>query len=51
MTAQQAADGEVEAFEGAVLEDGLTGVLAACGCEAAGGWGERRDAFLVEEDG
>ena len=35
MTAQQAADGEVEAFDGTVLEDGLSGVFATCGCEAA----------------
>ena len=35
MTAQQAADGEVEAFEGAVLEDGLSGVFATGGRKAA----------------
>lgn len=35
MAAQQAADGQVEAFEGAVLEDGLSGVFATGGRKAA----------------
>ena len=35
MTAQEAANGEVETFEGAVLEDGLSGIFATGGGEAA----------------
>jgi len=36
MTAEQTVDGEVEALEGAMLDDGLTSILATGGGEAAG---------------
>lgn len=36
MAAEETADGEVEALEGAMLDDGLTGILATGGGEAAG---------------
>lgn len=40
---QQTANGEVEALERAVLQDGLTGVLATGGRKAAGGTEQRGD--------
>jgi hypothetical protein len=36
MTAEQTADGEIEALEGAMLDDSLTSILATGGGEAAG---------------
>ena len=48
MTAEDAADGEVEAFDGAVLAESLEGVLGAGGCETAAGLFERGYADLVE---
>ncbi len=48
MAAEDAAEGEVEAFEGAVFAEGLEGVLGAGRGEAAA-WGlERGDADLIE---
>jgi hypothetical protein len=51
MTAEETADGQPKAFEGTVLQDGLTGIFAARGCESARGTQQRRDADLVEADG
>lgn len=51
VAAQQPPDSQCKPLEGAMLDDGLTGILRACGRETAGGWGEGRDAPLVEEDG
>lgn len=48
MTAEDAADGEVEAFDGAVFTEGLESVLGAGGREAAAGLLEGGDADLVE---
>lgn len=48
MTAEDAADGEVEAFDGAVLAEGLEGVLGAGRREAAAGLLEGGDADLIE---
>ena len=48
MTAEDAADGEVEAFDWAMLAEGLKSVLGAGGCETAAGLLEGRDADLVE---
>ena len=48
MTAEDTTDGEVETFEGAVLAEGLKGVLGAGGCETAAGLLEGGDADLVE---
>ena len=48
MAAEDAADGEVEAFDGAVLAEGLEGVLGTGGCETAAGLLEGRNADLVE---
>ena len=48
MAAEDALEGEPEAFEGAVLAEGFEGVLGA-GRSVAAGWGsERRDAQLIE---
>ena len=51
MAAEQTADGEVEALEGAMLDDSLTSILATGGGEAAGRRRQRRDGRLVETDG
>ena len=48
---QDAADGQVQSFEGAVLADGFDGILRAGGGEAARGAQHGRDAALVEVDG
>lgn len=48
MTAEDAADGEVEAFDGAVLAEGLEGVLGTGGRETAAGLLEGGDTDLVE---
>ena len=48
MTAEDAADGEVEAFDRAMLAEGLKSVLGAGGCETAAGLLEGGDADLVE---
>lgn len=48
MTAEDAADGEVEAFDWAMLAEGLKSVLGAGGCETAAGLLEGGDADLVE---
>lgn len=48
MTAEDAADGEIEAFDGAVLAEGLESVLGTGGCETAAGLLEGGDADLVE---
>lgn len=51
MATQDAADGEVQSLEGAVLADGLDGILRAGGGEAARRAQHGRDAALVEVDG
>ncbi len=48
MATQESADGEVEAFEGAVFAEGFEGVLGTGRGEAAAGLLERGDADLVE---
>ena len=48
MAAEDAADGEIEAFDGAVLAEGLEGVLGAGGRETAAGLLEGGGADLVE---
>ena len=48
MAAQDALEGEPEALQRAILAEGLQGVLAAGGGEAAGGGLEWRDAQLIE---
>jgi hypothetical protein len=48
MAAENAADGEVEAFDGAVFAKGLKGVLGTGGCETAAGLLEGRDADLIK---
>ena len=48
MAAEDAADGEVEAFDGAMLAEGLKSVLGAGRREAAAGLLQRRDADLIE---
>ena len=50
MAAEDASDGEIEAFDGTMLAEGLEGVLGAGRCEAAAGLLERRDADLIESD-
>ena len=50
MAAEDAADGEVEAFDWAMLAEGLKSVLGAGGCETAAGLLEGGDADLVESD-
>ena len=51
MAAQDAAAGQIEAFEGAVPLDGLDGVLRAGGGEAACGRKHGRDGHAIEVDG
>ena len=51
MTAQDAADSQIESAEGAVLAERLKRVLRASGREAAGGWREGRDVALVNMNG
>ena len=51
MAAQDAANGEIEAAQGAVLAEGLKRILRAGGREAAGGRRQGRDESLVEADG
>ena len=48
VAAEDALEGEPEAFEGAVFAEGLKGVLRACGGEAAGGRFQRGDTQLIE---
>lgn len=48
VTAQEPADGKVEALEGAVSAEGFEGVLGACRGKAAAGGLERGDADLIE---
>ena len=48
MAAEDAPDGEIEAFDGAVLAEGLEGVLGAGGRETAAGLLEGGDADLIE---
>ena len=48
VAAEDAADGEVEAFDWAMLAEGLKSVLGAGGCETAAGLLEGGDADLVE---
>ena len=48
MAAEDAADGEVETFDGAVLAEGLEGILGASGRESAAGLLERGYADLIE---
>ena len=48
MAAEDASDGEIEAFDGAVLAEGLEGVLGAGGRETAAGLLEGRDADLIK---
>ena len=48
MAAEDASDGEIEAFDGAVLAEGLEGVLGAGGRETAAGLLEGGDADLIE---
>ena len=51
VAAQDAADCKPGSADGAMLAKGFYGILAACGCEAASGRGERRNAFPVKADG
>lgn len=51
VAAQDAAHGQIESAQGAVLLYGLDGVLAAGGGEAAGGGRQRRYVALIEADG
>ena len=51
MATEQAANGEVEALERTVLEDGLACILTAGGGETTRGGSEGRDDQLVETDG
>lgn len=51
MTAEDAADGQVEALEGTMFADSLNSILRAGGGEATRCRRERTDASLVEEDG
>ena len=51
MAAQDAAYGQIEATEGAMLCDGLAGILRAGGREAAGRRCEGADAPLIEHNG
>lgn len=48
MATEDASDGEVQAFEGAVLAEGLKGILRAGGGETAAGLLEGGDADLIE---
>ena len=48
MAAEDAPEGEPEAFEGAILAEGLKGVLRAGGGEATGRRFQRGDAQLIE---
>lgn len=48
MAAEEAADRQVEAFEGTVLAEGFEGVLRAGRGETAAGRLERGDADLIE---
>ena len=48
MAAEDAPDGEIEAFDGAVLAEGLEGVLGAGGRETAAGLLEGGDADPIE---
>ena len=50
MAAEDASDGEIQAFEGAVLAEGLKGILRAGGGETAAGLLEGGDADLIESD-
>ncbi len=51
MTTQDAADGEIKSFHGAVLDDGLSGVFAASGRKAARRAQQGRDGYLIKTDG
>ena len=51
MAAQDAAHGQVEATEGAMLLDGLAGILRTGGGEAAAGGREGGDELLIEKNG
>lgn len=51
MTAEDAAHGEVESLDGAVLLDGFNCVLRAGGCKAARRRRQGADATLVKADG
>ena len=48
MAAEDASDGEIEAFDGAVLAEGLKSVLGAGGRETATGLLEWGDADLIK---
>ena len=48
---QDSPDGKSETLDGAVLDDGLLGILRAGGREPAGGRREGTDAALIEDDG
>ena len=51
MTAEDAADGQIEALEGTMFANGLNSIVTASGREAAHGRREGRDALLVKLDG
>ena len=51
VTAQDAANGEPQSFEGTVLLECLHGILRTRGGVTAGGRGERGDKLLVKADG
>ena len=51
VAAEDAADGEIETLEDAVLQNGFNGILGAGGGEAAGGRCQRGDESLIETDG
>ncbi len=48
---QDSPDGKSETLDGAVLDDGLLGILRAGGRKPAGGRREGTDAALIEDDG
>ena len=50
MATQDAADGEIKSFHGAVLDDGLSGIFAASGRKAARRAQQGRDGYLIKTD-
>lgn len=51
VTSQYAPDSQEQAFDGAVNDEGLSGIFRAGGCEAAGRRRVGRYEALVEHDG
>lgn len=50
MAAEDASDCKIQSFKGAVLAEGLQGILRAGGSESAAGLLEWRYAHLIESD-